>query len=97
MYTIEDLNVRLLSELKDIAEELGVKNFKKLAKKDLIYKILDEQASNPPSKPAKPTEYNHLLNCQEKEISVKELSILKKEDILVNKQRIRGGLLHIIS
>ena len=54
MYTIEDLNVRLLSELKDIAEELGVKNFKKLAKKDLIYKILDEQAANPPAKKGKP-------------------------------------------
>jgi transcription termination factor Rho len=44
MYTIDDLNVRLLSELKDIAEGLGVKNAKKLAKQDLIYKILDQQA-----------------------------------------------------
>lgn len=49
MYNIEDLNVRLLSELKEIAEDLGVKNFKKLPKKDLIYKILDQQASNPDS------------------------------------------------
>ncbi len=47
MHTIEDLNVRLLSELKEIAEELGLKNFKKLSKKDLVYKILDYQASNP--------------------------------------------------
>ena len=31
MYTIEELNVRFLSELKDIAEELGLKNFKKLS------------------------------------------------------------------
>jgi transcription termination factor Rho len=52
MYNIDDLNVRLLSELKEIAEELGVKNFKKLAKKDLIYKILDFQAANPQSKTA---------------------------------------------
>ncbi|CAN5188593.1 hypothetical protein BH09BAC3_BH09BAC3_01760 [soil metagenome] len=44
MYTIDDLNVRLLSELKDIAEEMGVKNAKKLAKQDLVYKILDQQA-----------------------------------------------------
>ncbi len=44
MYTIDDLNVRLLSELKEIAEEMGVKNAKKLAKQDLIYKILDQQA-----------------------------------------------------
>jgi len=31
MYTIDDLNVRLLSELKEIAEEMGVKNAKKLS------------------------------------------------------------------
>ena len=47
MYNIDELNVRLLSELKDLAEELGVKNYKKLAKKDLIYKILDQQAITP--------------------------------------------------
>ncbi len=45
MYTIDDLNVRLLSELKDIAEEMGVKNAKKLAKQELVYKILDQQAT----------------------------------------------------
>lgn len=47
MYNIEELNVRLLSELKEIAEELGLKNFKKLSKQDLVYKILDQQAITP--------------------------------------------------
>lgn len=47
MYTLEDLNVRLLSELKEIADDLGINNYKKLAKKELIYKILDFQAENP--------------------------------------------------
>ena len=47
MYTIEELNVRLLSELKEIAEQLGLKNYKKLTKQDLIYKILDQQAVIP--------------------------------------------------
>jgi len=47
MYNIDELNVRLLSELKDIAEKLEVKNFKKLAKQELVYKILDEQAVSP--------------------------------------------------
>jgi transcription termination factor Rho len=58
MYTIQDLNVRLLSELKEIAEELGLENYKKLPKKELIYKILDFQAANPTkkSKEEKPTE-----------------------------------------
>lgn len=49
MYTIDDLNVRLLSELKEIAEKLGVKNAKKLAKQDLVYKILDLQALTEPA------------------------------------------------
>ena len=35
MYTIQDLNVRLLSELKEIAEKLGLDNYKKLPKKEL--------------------------------------------------------------
>jgi transcription termination factor Rho len=52
MYTIDDLNVRLLSELKDIAEGMGIKNAKKLSKQDLVYKILDEQAVSPETAPA---------------------------------------------
>src|SRR5882672_963352 len=49
MYTIDDLNVKLLSELKDLAEEMGVKNAKKLVKQELVYKILDQQAINDPA------------------------------------------------
>jgi transcription termination factor Rho len=52
MYTIDDLNVRLLSELKEIAEGMGVKNAKKLSKQDLIYKILDQQAVSGETAPA---------------------------------------------
>ncbi|GAB3657369.1 hypothetical protein GCM10028791_29850 [Echinicola sediminis] len=47
MYNIEELKIRLLSELKEIAEELGVKNYKSLKKDDLIYAILDQQAITP--------------------------------------------------
>ncbi|MGY2131571.1 transcription termination factor Rho [Hymenobacter sp. HD11105] len=47
MYNIEELKDRLLSELKEIAEQLKVGNFKKLSKQDLIYKILDQQAITP--------------------------------------------------
>jgi transcription termination factor Rho len=47
MYNIEELRIRLLSELKEIAEELGVKNFKALKKDDLVYAILDQQAITP--------------------------------------------------
>ncbi|EAY26200.1 transcription termination factor Rho [Microscilla marina] len=50
MYNIEELNLKLLSELREIAEQLQVKNFKKLTKKELIYKILDQQAILPEEK-----------------------------------------------
>jgi len=49
MYTIDDLNIRLLSELREIAEKLEVKNFKKFEKEELVYKILDKQALIPDS------------------------------------------------
>ena len=44
MYTIEQLNDKLLSELKTIAEGLKISGIAKISKKDLIYKIIDEQA-----------------------------------------------------
>jgi transcription termination factor Rho len=47
MYNIEELRIRLLSELKEIAEELGVKNHKSLKKDELVYAILDLQAITP--------------------------------------------------
>ncbi|HEX8548148.1 MAG TPA: transcription termination factor Rho [Cytophagaceae bacterium] len=50
MYNIEELEVRLLSELKEIAEQLGIDNYNKLQKPDLIYKILDQQAIMPENK-----------------------------------------------
>ena len=42
---MDELNDKLLSELKNITEELGIKGASKLSKQDLIYKILDEQAT----------------------------------------------------
>jgi transcription termination factor Rho len=49
MHTLDELTVRLLSELIEIAEGLGLKNAKKESKQDLIYKILDIQATLPES------------------------------------------------
>jgi len=59
MYTLNELKDRLLSDLKEIAEQLQVGNFKRLSKQDLIYKILDQQAvlpadQLPNKKPAAP-------------------------------------------
>lgn len=52
MYDINQLNDMLVPELKELADNLGLKSYKRLAKKDLIYKILDEQAVNGDDEPA---------------------------------------------
>ncbi len=44
MFDILQLNDMLVPELKDLAEKLGLKGYKKLNKQELIYKILDQQA-----------------------------------------------------
>jgi transcription termination factor Rho len=44
MLDILQLNDMLVPELRDKAEELGLKSYKKLNKQELIYRILDEQA-----------------------------------------------------
>jgi transcription termination factor Rho len=49
MYDIIELSGKLVSELKDIANELNIPKYDKLLKQDLIYKILDHQALNPPA------------------------------------------------
>ena len=71
MYNIEELRIRLLSELKEIAEELGVKNFKNLKKDDLVYAILDQQAITPeqalPKK--KPNPLNHPKKSRQQKVN----------------------------
>ena len=44
MLDILQLNDMLVPELKELAESLGIKGYKRLNKQDLIYKILDHQA-----------------------------------------------------
>lgn len=44
MLDILQLNDMLVPELRELAESLGVKGYKRLNKQDLIYKILDHQA-----------------------------------------------------
>lgn len=47
MYDIIELNEKLVSELKTIALQLNIPDYESMRKQDLIYKILDIQASNP--------------------------------------------------
>lgn len=49
MYDIIELNGKLVADLKEIAEKLNIDKFEGLKKQDLIYKILDHQALNPPT------------------------------------------------
>ena len=45
MYTLDNLQQNKIADLKEIATKLNLKKFQKLNKTDLIYKILDEQAT----------------------------------------------------
>jgi transcription termination factor Rho len=49
MYDILTLNDMLVSELRDLAEQLNVTDYKDLKKQDLIYKILEHQAVTTPA------------------------------------------------
>ncbi len=44
MYDILQLNEMLVSELREIAQRLGIKGYQKMTKQEIIYRILDEQA-----------------------------------------------------
>jgi len=49
MHTIDELHLKLLSELREIADSLEIKNAKKLSKQELIGAIMEAQTatSNP--------------------------------------------------
>lgn len=47
MFDISTLNEKSHQELKDIAKELRIGDYDKLKKQELVYRILDEQASQP--------------------------------------------------
>ena len=84
MYDILQLNEMLVPELKELADSLGMKGYKRLNKKDLIYKILDFQAVNPKAtaeevkKPSEP---------KAEEVRVKE----KKEENPNRRPQNKGG------
>ncbi|RRB07529.1 transcription termination factor Rho [Larkinella rosea] len=47
MYNKEELELKLLSELKSIAESFSIRDISKFNKKELVYKILDQQSLLP--------------------------------------------------
>jgi len=56
MFEISDLKAKKLPELQEIAKELNIPKFKSIKKLDLVYQILDVQASNPKAVASKATE-----------------------------------------
>ena len=53
MYDIIELNSKKVSDLREIANKLGLQRADKLKKQDLVYSILDEQALRPGALPKK--------------------------------------------
>lgn len=82
MYKIEELNFKLLSELKEIAEQLGISNYKKLSKQDLIYKILDQQAITPESElPSKKKKDGESKDDESKDEPKRKNTRVKRENV----------------
>ncbi len=85
MYNIDELNLKILSELKEIADNLQINN-KKLTKQELVYKILDEQAKLPDDKFAikiQEKTYNDILldNGVEKQDDDSKRKRIKRQNV----------------
>ncbi|RLD75800.1 MAG: transcription termination factor Rho, partial [Bacteroidetes bacterium] len=84
MYDILELNKKLVSDLKEIAQKLGVEKAEKLKKQDLIYKILDQQAISGVRKPVKDKKAPEVKERKEKPVRKKPVA-KKIENKPVNK------------
>jgi transcription termination factor Rho len=87
MFEITDLKAKKLPELQEIAKGLSIPKFKTLKKLDLVYQILDVQASNPaalaPSKEEAPKEQKPKRSRAPKKTEVAEApkaEVPKKEN-----------------
>jgi len=72
MYDIIELNSKLVSELKEISQELNIPDVEGLKKQDLIYKILDYQAlSDSTSAPVKEVKKKNIPPKKKEPVSKK--------------------------
>ena len=87
MHKLDDLQKKKVADLKEIATKLNLKKFEKLNKTDLIYKILDEQASTA-SKEEKPNPSTKKKRERFKKPTTKsdEKAIIKSEKNIENKE-----------
>ena len=93
MYDILQLNEMLVPELRELAEQLNLKSFKRLSKQDLIYKILDQQAlkgENKEKSSEKPREIPIKKETSGKEVNTPdEKEELSEEEEARRRRRIR--------
>lgn len=82
MYDILELNAKLVGELREIAGKLGVSKVDSLKKKDLIYRILDEQALKP----------KEAANLKKNELSNSDKPASKEAGLEKNVENISLGL-----
>ena len=89
MFEISKLKEQKLSELQEIAEKLNISKYKTLKKLDLVYKILDHQASNPENE-----EKNSSENKSEnkKDFKLKENRIRNQKNKSVSKESTKEKL-----
>lgn len=83
MHTIDDLRLKLLSELREIAETLQIKNARKLTKPELIEAIMQAQ-SNAPA--ATSTEPNPLPTEETEKNTKKRRGRPRRENVLVQEE-----------
>ena len=69
MYDIISLDGKELPEIKEIARQLNIPKVDRLTKQELIYKILDYQALNPPR------------NCLMKRKNLREKNSVLKDNV----------------
>jgi len=89
MFDILQLNEMLMPELKELAENIGLKKYKSLSKQDLIYRILDEQAitgkpkgsSDSNAKPAKEKKTTRKPK-EKKPVREKKAPVKTKEEVV---------------
>lgn len=83
MYNIEELNLKLISELREIGVTLDVKNAKKLEKEDLVYKILDQQAVNPAAVAKEPVVKSSAIRPRARTTSPVATVEKKNEEVII--------------
>ena len=94
MFEISKLKEKKLSDLQQIAEELNISKFKTLKKLDLVYKILDHQASNPETKKPSPKQESTAVKKEPKSAKIDSENYSRKnkrrQPIILNSRASRS-------